>query len=262
MKLMREFRCYGPPGPSNGDRHGPGGADGADRFAMFWVLRAVVTGPVDERTGYLCDLKSIDRMLCDTVIPRLYERTTTTNGKPGAVAPALAAVFDLAAQSCAEPVSLVSLQLMVSPFLSFTVMEGEPQMVSVTRTFEFCAAHRLGGKDLTDEENRRIFGLCGNPNWHGHNYLLEVTVRGTPDERTGTIVNPPDFVAAVRERVLDAVDHKNLNLECREFASLNPSVENMARVIWKRLDGAFGAARLASIRVWETSKTYAEYTGP
>ena len=135
-------------------------------------------------------------------------------------------------------------------------------MVSVTRTCEFCAAHRLGGKDLSDEENRRIFGLCGNPNWHGHNYLLEVTVRGTPDERTGTIVNPPDFVAAVRERVLDAVDHKNLNLECREFASLNPSVANMARVIRKRLDGPSGAARLASIRVRETSKTYAEYTGP
>ncbi len=262
MKLMREVRCFCPPGTSGVASHSSDGSPGPDRFGMFWVLRAVVAGPVDERTGYLCDIKAIDRTLLDAVVPRLYERVTATGAGFGAVASALQAVFPLAARCCPRPASLYSLQLMISPFSSYTVMEGEPQMVRLTQSFEFCAAHRLSCKDLTDEENRRIFGKCSNPDWHGHNYLLEVTVSGTPDERTGTVVSLSEFEAVVRARVIEAVDHKNLNIQCDEFSSLNPSVENIARVIWKRLEGGFGKARLAGVRLWETSKTYAEYNGP
>ena len=134
-------------------------------------------------------------------------------------------------------------------------------MVRLTRSFEFCAAHRLYVASFDDEENRRIFGKCSNPHGHGHNYVLEVTISGTPDEVSGTIVDPPQLDLLVQRRVIEPFDHKNLNAECDEFASLNPSVENIACVIWRRLEGAFDRCRLTRVRVWETPKTYAEYSG-
>lgn len=134
-------------------------------------------------------------------------------------------------------------------------------MIRLTQSFEFAAAHRLYCPELDDQENQRLFGKCSNPNGHGHNYVLEVTVGGEPDEATGTIVDPPHFERTVNQRVIERFDHKHLNLDCAEFQSLNPSVENIARVIWDRLDGGFERCRLLGIRVWETPKTYAEYCG-
>ena len=131
-------------------------------------------------------------------------------------------------------------------------------MVSVTQAFEFSAAHRLYCRELSDDENREIFGKCANPNGHGHNYILEVTVAGVPDSTTGTVIRVHEFDALVKEIVIDRFDHKHLNLDCPEFAKLNPSVENITTVIWKLLDRRFKSARLAKVRVWETPKTYAE----
>ena len=134
-------------------------------------------------------------------------------------------------------------------------------MMRLTQSFEFSAAHRLFCAELSDAENRRLFGKCSNPNGHGHNYVLEVTVCGTHGSDKGTVTDIGHIDRVVLERVIEPFDHKNLNLECPEFAQLNPSVENIARVIWDRLNGAFTGCRLASVRVWETPKTCAEYTG-
>ena len=114
---------------------------------------------------------------------------------------------------------------------------------------------------MTDEENRRIFGRCTNSNGHGHNYVVNVTLRGNPHQETGTLTSMPEFKRIVNERVIDVFDHKHLNKDLPEFATINPSVENIARLIHEKLDGAFSPARLESIRVYETPKTYAEYTG-
>ena len=134
-------------------------------------------------------------------------------------------------------------------------------MMRLTQSFEFSAAHRLFSAELSDAENRRLFGKCSNPNGHGHNYVVEVTVCGTNSADKGTVTDVGHIDRVVLERVIEPFDHKNLNLECPEFAQLNPSVENIARVIWDRLKGAFAGCRLASVRVWETPKTCAEYTG-
>ena len=131
-------------------------------------------------------------------------------------------------------------------------------MVSVTESFEFAAAHRLYCPSMSKEENRALFGKCANPNGHGHNYVFEVTVRGTPDATTGRIVDIQEMESIVKERIVDRFDHKHLNLDCPEFADLNPSVENIAMVIWNLLDGRLESARLSKVRVWETPKTYAE----
>lgn len=135
-------------------------------------------------------------------------------------------------------------------------------MVKMTRSFEFAAAHRLHLAQWSDEKNLEVFGKCSNPKGHGHNYVLDVTVSGTPDELRGTIADPPQFDRIVFERVIELFDHRNLNEECAEFSTLNPSVENIVRVIWSRLDGAFDRCKLAGVRVWETPKTFAEFTGP
>ena len=134
-------------------------------------------------------------------------------------------------------------------------------MIKVTQSFEFSAAHRLHCEGLSDEENRRLFGKCSNPSGHGHNYVLEVTVEGEPDKDTGRVASLPDLQRTVDECVIHPFDHKNLNMEVTDFRSLNPSVENIARVIWNRLHAELAPAILSRVRVWETPKTYAEYRG-
>ena len=133
--------------------------------------------------------------------------------------------------------------------------------ITVTRRYRFCAAHRLHTDFLTPEQNWAAFGKCNNVNGHGHNYLLEVTVAGRPDERSGALLPLPRFEEIVKSQVIDVLDHKHLNADTEQFRSVNPSVENIARVIWGMLSGRLGEARLHRVRVWETPKTWAEYDG-
>lgn len=273
MMLMREVRCF-PKGDAGLSPPGKGrqsvsanswaGTPAHPGLDTFWILRAIVEGPVDPQTGYLCDIKRLDALLLGVVAASLGDHAAGQRPGRGSLALSLTRVFPAAARGCPAPALLRSLQLAVSPYLIFTVVHGDPTMVRLTQSFEFSAAHRLSAPGFTDEENLRVFGKCSNPHGHGHNYVLEVTVAEEPDEtgvsRESSGIDLPRLNRVVHERVIDAFDHKNLNLECAEFASMNPSVENIARVIWQRLAGSLLPARLAGIRVWETPKTYAECT--
>ncbi len=130
-------------------------------------------------------------------------------------------------------------------------------IVHLSRKYTFSASHRLYTDHLSFEENEAIFGKCANPNGHGHNYQLEVTVRGNEGG-----VSLPAMERVVMTEVVDRFDHKHLNEDCEEFSALNPTVENITRIVWEKLEGKFGTSRLVRVRVWETPKTYAEYTGP
>jgi len=259
MKLMREQRgiCAMPEG-EDADTNSWAGSAWADRLAPQWTLRAVVQGAVDPATGYLCDVHVIDALLRDRVVPALRERYRSSTG-PGAVAPALVAGFEEAAPHVPEGTALCSITLFVSPHTFFSVYRGDTAMVRLTRSYEFAAAHRLYCPGLSDEENLRLFGKCSNPHGHGHNYVVEVTIGNTVDERTGTIVDLPAFDRTIDEAVIAPLDHKNLNVECPEFAELNPSVENIARVIFERLERVVRGPELLNVRVWETPKTYADF---
>jgi len=259
MKLMRELRCVSAlPECEGAGTNTWAGSARADCLAPVWTLRIVVEGPADPITGYVCDVHVLDSLLRDRVLPVMRTRVGTAD-RPGAVAPALRAGFEAAAPHGPDGVSLCSLALLVSPFTSFSVHRDDTAMVRLTRCYEFSAAHRLYGPDLSDEENRRLFGKCSNPNGHGHNYVVEVTVGGTIDAHTGTIVDLPAFDRTVDALVITPFDHKNLNVECAEFAELNPSVENIARVIFERLDPVLKGPELINVRVWETAKTYADF---
>lgn len=125
----------------------------------------------------------------------------------------------------------------------------------------FNAAHRLHNPALSDEENRRLFGLCNNPNYHGHNYELEVSVRGEIDPRTGYVADLAEIKRVVEDRVASYLDHKNLNVDVPEFADLNPTAENIVVVIWRRLEGRLPAP-LVKIVLWETPRNSVVYEGP
>lgn len=132
--------------------------------------------------------------------------------------------------------------------------------VTVTRHVHFNAAHRLHNPSLSDEENRRIFGPCNNPNFHGHNYELEVAVKGEVDPVTGFVANLDEVKRIVEQHVVSYLDHKNLNLDVPEFRELNPTTENLVVVIWRLLEGRL-PGRLARLVLWETPRNCVVYEG-
>jgi 6-pyruvoyltetrahydropterin/6-carboxytetrahydropterin synthase len=134
--------------------------------------------------------------------------------------------------------------------------------VRITRELHFNAAHRVYNPDWTDEKNLDVFGGCANPNWHGHNYELYVTVEGELDPSTGFVMDLKVLKDLVTERIVDEVDHKNLNLEVPWLKGIIPSTENFVVAIWDRLAGEMPAGvRLAKLTLWETPRHYVEYEG-
>jgi 6-pyruvoyltetrahydropterin/6-carboxytetrahydropterin synthase len=133
--------------------------------------------------------------------------------------------------------------------------------VIVTRRLMFNAAHRVHNPALSDEENRRLFGKCNNPNWHGHNYTLDVSVQGPIDPRTGYVLDLGALKGVVMERVVDRVDHRNFNLDVDFMRDVNPTSENIIVAMWRELEPAIAPARLVRLVLWETPNNYVEYTG-
>ena len=133
-------------------------------------------------------------------------------------------------------------------------------MMRLTRRYRFAASHRLHSAALSVEQNRRIYGRCNNPCGHGHDYVLEVSVRGPVDPRTGCVVAVGALDTLVRHRVVSAFDHRNLNADVAEFAQSVPTTENLARVVAGRLCAAWPPAwpRLERIRILETRRNSVE----
>lgn len=133
--------------------------------------------------------------------------------------------------------------------------------MKVCRRETFNAAHRLHNPSLSTEENTRIFGVCNNPNYHGHNYVLEVWVEGGIDSLTGYVIDLKILSNYINEEVLDPFDHRNLNLDCPEFEHLNPTAENIAVVIWNKLRKRIDSKLGVEIRLWETDRNSVFYDG-
>ena len=134
-------------------------------------------------------------------------------------------------------------------------------IVYLTRKAEFSASHLYHNPDFSPEENQRIFGNRNNPNGHGHNYVLEVTVKGEVDTTTGFVVDLKKLKDLMHSEVLDALDHRFLNKEIPEFLTLIPTTENIAIVCWQRLAPKLTAAKLHRVRVYETPDLFADFLG-
>ena len=133
--------------------------------------------------------------------------------------------------------------------------------VTVHRKAHFNAAHRLYRKDWDDVKNRDIFGKCSNPNFHGHNYELTVSVKGDIDPETGFVVDMKVLKDLIASEIEEYLDHKNLNVEVEEFKKLNPTAENIAVVIWNRLRPKLAQSLELSITLYETPRNFVTYNG-
>ena len=131
--------------------------------------------------------------------------------------------------------------------------------VSVVRKEHFNAAHRLFNAGWDDEKNKRVFGKCSNPNYHGHNYEMEVKLTGELDEETGFVMDVKELSDLIHELVLDRFDHKNLNLDVPEFKDLNPTAENICIVIYELLRARIDERFDLRIRLYETERNFVEY---
>jgi 6-pyruvoyltetrahydropterin/6-carboxytetrahydropterin synthase len=136
-------------------------------------------------------------------------------------------------------------------------------MVYLTRRERFSAAHRLFNPALSDEENERLYGPCSNPNWHGHNYILWITVSGEVDPGTGYVVDLKQLSRVIREQVISRLDHKNINTEVDFMKGQYVSTENLAMGIWKVLEAPVGELGVAlhSVKIQETENNSVEYFG-
>lgn len=133
--------------------------------------------------------------------------------------------------------------------------------VTVSRKAHFNAAHRLYRKDWTNERNELVFGKCNNPNFHGHNYELIVHITGSIDPETGYVMDLKVLSDLIYEEIETAFDHKNLNLDVAEFKDLNPTAENIAVVIWKKLRDKIPNDKKIKVDLYETARNFVSFEG-
>ncbi|MBL8880197.1 MAG: 6-carboxytetrahydropterin synthase [Phycisphaerales bacterium] len=247
-----------------------GGWPSAVGIVPYLRLRATVAGEPNPRTGYLLNIRNIDDLLRRHAIPHTAEQLRRHGWRMPAER-LLADVWKHLQPHMPSHAQLIELELVVTPMAGYRIRRaaagsGEIHeakvMMVLTQQFEFSAAHRLHCADLTDAENIATFGKCNNPNGHGHNYVVEVSLAGADRELGGVVFPMPRFEEIVQKEVIERLDHRHLNLDVPEFHDVNPSVENIARVIWRMLHNHFAPAQLHRVRVFETQKTWADYAGP
>lgn len=226
-------------------------------LSRFFALRVTVCGELNPATQYLVNIHAIDDRARQVAVGIVREELQ--RAKPDAGGNVVQRLFAALRDGWPGGLGLDSLSLVLSPFLRLAVHAKEPSMVHLTERFEFSAGHRLHNPAMSEEENRGTYGKCNNPAGHGHNYEVEVTLAGRPDEQ-GVVIGIPEFERIVQS-VIEPLDHKNLNTQVPEFRELIPTVENIAAVIYRALKPklASNGARLASVTVWETPKTWCEY---
>lgn len=137
-------------------------------------------------------------------------------------------------------------------------------MIYVTRQAHFNAAHRLHNPQKSDEWNKKTFGKCNNPNWHGHNYIIEVTVAGEPDPETGFVIDLGKLKKIINNSVIEPCDHKNLNIEVSFLKNIIPTTENLVKAFYEEMESGIkeetqGRAELYSVKLYETERNIAEY---
>ena len=224
-------------------------------FGRYLSLDVTLRGDPCPASNYVINIKDIDEAVRKRAIPLVANAIRTGGG--ATPARVVRDVFNLLRQW--PSLTLEQVRLHLSPFLSFTATSAEQSMIELSQKFEFSATHRLHNPACSDEQNRQTFGKCNNPHGHGHNYELQVTLTGAPDAN-GVLIDIPAFERMVAQTVIDKFDHKNLNIELPEFKERIPTVENIALVIYRLLKPKFAATKLKSVTVWETPKTWCEYS--
>lgn len=215
----------------------------------FLELAVEVVGEIDPASGYLLNIKSIDEAVLSHALPSLERAAASGNQDAFALLPGL-----LDGLARALPVELSRVSLRLSPYHALEMHADTPETVLLRLQFDFAASHRLHVAAWSDEQNTECFGKCNNPNGHGHNYRLHVTIRGEADPKTGMLLELGQLADLIRERVTDRVDHLNLNMDVDFLAGTIPTAENLCLAFWKRLDGRLPAGELHELVLEETGR--------
>lgn len=227
-----------------------------------YVLSVTATGKVELSTGMVVNIKLIDDFLKQSIVSSFEQKSINDEvdwfKSRVPCLENLLCYFAEVLRDLPGNCHLSHLKLEETPNL-FGEWNLEQNMISITRTYEFAAAHRLSVDGISEEENRQLFGKCHNPNGHGHNYVLEVTVSGDRDQETGFIVDIDLLDNVVNKEILARYDHMNLDKDVPELAGLNTTSENVALAIFDRLLGLV-PAKLTRIRLAETARNIFEVT--
>lgn len=230
-------------------------------LGRFYQLHVRCAGEADPVTGYFINIKDIDQAVREHVVP-YFDRLLEADPRAANIGmgEVMRRVVNLLQPTLGGAVQEVCLEL--TPFYNLEMGRHDMDHVMIRQQYEYSAAHRLHTDELSDQENRRLFGKCNNPSGHGHNYRLEVAIRA-PIDAQGRVLYVEQLDALVHEAVIEKLDHKHLNLDVPQFAGINPTVENIAMVIWQMLEPRVGELQveLAEVSVWETLKTVCTYRG-
>lgn len=265
VRLTREVRLTIPPSSEYlKGRVGNswGGWPVSDLLLPAVRVQVTLQGNVDSQSGYLCNIRTIDEAVRGCLLSAT-ESLATESHPPGLISAVdwLKFFWGSLVGHFPNEARLVELALCPSPWQSWKTSVTEYPMFLLTRQYEFSAAHRLHNPQLADSANRQMFGKCNNPLGHGHNYVVEVSILMGEEHLAKTAGESVTGILdeRVRTNVVDRLDHRHLNEEIEEFRNLNPTVENIAVVVWKWLKGSPLPGQLKNVRVYETPKTWADY---
>ena len=227
-----------------------------------YVLEAEISGPIDQVTGMVVNIKVLDKILREKIVDVFDGKSLNDEVSHFADhAPTVESILYYIRDQIGSPperTELTGLTLYETPLIWGSLRrEKDDWKMTLTRSYEFAASHRLHNPLLPEAENDDLYGKCSNPAGHGHNYVLEVTVEGEPNPKTGMMVDLETLDDAVEKKVVDRYDHKNLSVDLPEFNGKVATSEVVAQQIWKELDGALPAT-LSKIRLKETERNIFE----
>jgi len=235
--------------------------EGLGLYLALWVD---LESRLNPDTGFVVNVSEIDKIVRQKAIPIFTQEISDAYIQQKTVSLSnLVSILKCCwkeIQQGFQAKKLTRLCLELNPFNTISIHTEDAGMLTYTEKFEFAAMHRLWNEKFDAAKNTELFGKCANPAGHGHNYVLEVQVQcQTPLLDTGW---KEDYQKVIKEEFLDSVDHKNLNEDVPEFQSLNPTVENLSFLAWKKLAGKLKRVKLVKVTVWENDRTFCSFTMP
>jgi 6-pyruvoyltetrahydropterin/6-carboxytetrahydropterin synthase len=231
-------------------------------LSIFLELTVELGGCVEPGTGFVVNVADIDKQVRQLVVPIFGERIRADFRQAKHVGlTTVSELLCLAWQRLVDKfgkAQLTRISLKLNPFREVAMDSQDSDSIYFSEKFEFAATHTLWNVNFSQNHNFELFGKCANPAGHGHNYIVEVTIKKPIGDNSFSIV---DFEKIVDHELIKVVDHRNLNLDVPEFGKTNPTVENIAAFAWRELVGKFGGATLHHVTVWENDRTCCSYCG-
>ena len=228
--------------------------------AIFFELSVELVNKVNPDTGFIVNVSEIDNKVREYAVPvfvkKVKEKFCRTKHIDFSAIKEILHLVQNELENKFDEARLNKLSLKLNPFRKITISSEDSDMVFFSEKFEFAATHKLWNADFSDVQNLKVFGKCANPTGHGHNYVIEVTIKMPVAENEFSI---GDFEKIVDSELISLIDHKNLNLDIEYFSQVTPTIENIALYAWNKLVKKFPKQLLHCVTVWETDKTSCSY---